>query len=102
MSDIVAGQRAAIVREEEKKQQEVDVDIRLVLKRQAGRRDVGERVETQREAPEGGVGPFERPRSHHPARLKNWTSRSCLSAAAFELKVPRLRRLPVLGLSLRE
>ena len=29
--------------------------------------------------------------------MKNWTSRSCFSAAARVLKVPRLRRFPVLG-----
>jgi hypothetical protein len=36
----------------------------------------------------------------HPAfgrRLKNWTSRSCFTAAARVANVPRLRRLPVLG-----
>src|SRR6266852_1336519 len=30
-------------------------------------------------------------------RLKYWTARSCFSAAARFLNVPRLRRLPVLG-----
>src|ERR1700712_4728567 len=35
-------------------------------------------------------------------RLKYCTSRSCFSAAARDLKVPRLRRLPVFGLVLRE
>src|SRR3979490_1901293 len=35
-------------------------------------------------------------------RLKYCTSRSCFSAAARDLKVPRLRRLPVFGLTLRE
>src|SRR5450432_2870514 len=35
-------------------------------------------------------------------RLKYCTSRSCFSAAARDLKVPRLRRLPVLGSVLRE
>jgi hypothetical protein len=31
------------------------------------------------------------------ARLKNCTARSCFSAAALLLKVPRFRRLPVRG-----
>jgi MFS family permease len=35
-------------------------------------------------------------------RLKYWTSRSCCSACARESNVPRLRRLPVFGSSLRE
>src|SRR4029078_3552927 len=35
-------------------------------------------------------------------RLKHWISRSCSCAARFELKVPRLRRLPVRGSFLRE
>jgi hypothetical protein len=35
-------------------------------------------------------------------RLKNWTSRSCLSAAARDRNVPRLRRRPVRGSALRE
>src|SRR5829696_8461403 len=35
-------------------------------------------------------------------RLKYCTARSCFSAAARDLKVPRLRRLPVFGLILRE
>ena len=35
-------------------------------------------------------------------RLKNCTARSCFSAAARVLKVPRLRRRPVFGLILRE
>ncbi len=35
-------------------------------------------------------------------RLKYCTSRSCFSAARREPKVPTLRRLPVLGLTLRE
>ena len=35
-------------------------------------------------------------------RLKYCTARSCFSAAARDLKVPRLRRRPVFGLSLRE
>ena len=34
-------------------------------------------------------------------RLKYWTSRSCFSAALRVVKVPRLRRLPVLGFFLR-
>src|ERR1700738_4703877 len=37
-----------------------------------------------------------------PPRLKNCTARSCFWAAARVLKVPRLRRLPVFGLILRE
>lgn len=40
--------------------------------------------------------------SRHQCRLKYWTARSCLSAAARDLNVPRLRRLPVLGSVLRE
>src|SRR5258708_29678979 len=35
-------------------------------------------------------------------RLKYCTSRSCFSAPARDLKVPRLRRLPVFGFTLRE
>src|SRR5262249_15764666 len=35
-------------------------------------------------------------------RLKNWTGRSGFGAAAGVLKVPRFRRLPVLGSSFRE
>ena len=35
-------------------------------------------------------------------RLKYWTARSCFIAASRVENVPRLRRLPVLGLSLRE
>jgi hypothetical protein len=35
-------------------------------------------------------------------RLKYCTARSCCSAAARLLKVPRLRRLPVFGFGLRE
>ena len=44
----------------------------------------------------------------HPAgvaaqrRLKYWTARSCFSAAARLLKVPRLRRFPVFGSILLE
>lgn len=34
--------------------------------------------------------------------LKNWTSRSCCSAASRESKVPRFLRLPVLGLTFLE
>lgn len=41
-------------------------------------------------------------RLSHPRRLKNCTARSCRSAAARFLKVPRFRRLPVRGLGLRE
>jgi hypothetical protein len=41
-------------------------------------------------------------RHSHPRRLKYWTARSCFSAAARVLKVPRLRRLPVLGSFFRE
>ena len=37
-----------------------------------------------------------------PARLKYWTSRSCFSAAAFVLNVPRFFRLPVRRSILRE
>src|SRR5690348_3463846 len=37
-----------------------------------------------------------------PCRLKYCTSLSCFSAAARVLNVPRLRRLPVFGLTLRE
>jgi hypothetical protein len=37
-----------------------------------------------------------------PARLKYWTARSCFSAAARVLNVPRFRRLPVFGLIFRE
>lgn len=38
----------------------------------------------------------------YPLRLKNCTARSCLSAAARVLKVPRFRRLPVFGSFLSE
>src|SRR5205807_4495935 len=41
-------------------------------------------------------------RKIQPARLKNCTARSCFSAAWRVLNVPRLRRLPVFGSSLRE
>ena len=41
-------------------------------------------------------------RTHQRARLKNWTARSCFSAAARVANVPRLRRLPVFGFFLRE
>jgi hypothetical protein len=41
-------------------------------------------------------------RQFHPCRLKNWTARSCFSAAARVANVPRLRRLLVLGFGLRE
>jgi hypothetical protein len=34
---------------------------------------------------------------NYPRRLKNCTARSCFSAAARVLKVPRFRRFPVLG-----
>jgi hypothetical protein len=34
--------------------------------------------------------------------LKNWTARSCFSAAAREEKVPKFRRLPVFAFFLRE
>src|SRR6185436_9349399 len=37
-----------------------------------------------------------------PRRLKNCTARSCFSAAARVLNVPRLRRRPVFGLSFLE
>src|ERR1700674_90104 len=37
-----------------------------------------------------------------PRRLKNCTARSCFFAAAKLLKVPRLRRRPVLGFTFRE
>ncbi len=55
----------------------------------AERRQEGERDEE----------PTHRP---HPRRLKNWTARSCRSAAARVLKVPRLRRRPVFGSFFRE
>jgi uncharacterized membrane protein YbhN (UPF0104 family) len=38
----------------------------------------------------------------HPPRLKNWTARSCFSAAARLLNVPRFRRRPVFGFFFRE
>jgi hypothetical protein len=38
----------------------------------------------------------------HPLRLKYCTARSCFSAAARVLKMPRFRRVPVLGFFLRE
>src|SRR5262249_34574870 len=38
-----------------------------------------------------------KPAIDYPWRLKYWTARSCFSAAARVLKVPRFRRLPVLG-----
>jgi hypothetical protein len=37
-----------------------------------------------------------------PPRLKNWTARSCFSAAWRVVNVPRLRRLPVFGLTFIE
>jgi len=39
---------------------------------------------------------------YQPARLKNWTARSCFFAAAIDLNVPRFRRLPVFALFFRE
>jgi hypothetical protein len=38
----------------------------------------------------------------HPRLLKNWTARSCRSAADRLLNVPRFLRLPVLGSAFRE
>src|ERR1700675_4920893 len=43
-----------------------------------------------------------RRRTETQCRLKYCTARSCFMAAARDLKVPRLRRLPVLGFFLRE
>jgi hypothetical protein len=42
------------------------------------------------------------PISRQPPRLKNCTARSCFTAAARVLKVPKFRRLPVFGLIFRE
>jgi len=38
----------------------------------------------------------------HPLRLKNWTARSCFSAASLVSNVPRFLRLPVFASALRE
>jgi len=40
--------------------------------------------------------------SNQPLRLKNWTARSCFSASARVLNVPRFFRLPVFASTLRE
>ena len=54
----------------------------------------------------GTITGFFRPKFHdliHPVRrLKYCTARSCFSAAARESNVPKLRRLPVRGLRLRD
>ena len=52
----------------------------------------------------GGVQPRVQAGWHEAAqcRLKNWTARSCFSAAGRVLKVPRFLRRPVLGSFLRE
>jgi hypothetical protein len=42
------------------------------------------------------------PRRRCQALLKNWTSRSCLVAAARVEKVPKFRRRPVLAFFFRE
>src|ERR1051325_2596683 len=38
----------------------------------------------------------------YPLCLKNWTARSCFSAASLESNVPRFLRLPVFASALRE
>ena len=53
--DIVACDRTAAVGEEQEEEQKIDVDVGFVLKRETSGSDIGQRIESQRETPEGGV-----------------------------------------------